>query len=197
MKDCWALNWPTRNTTTLIRLILRIWITKRTLEFWIGMKFLMKLMLLTVSPSLALNSRIWKYLLLSLQNWDDLDRRLLLNLVCLRAWSHHPLPLGERTAIPNVQRRARSQKIPNRRREMHRLQTLRGNLPSLRHRHRNWTKTRRLEKNYKVWYWHDEMHFLRVLSRSMPCWCDCGRTKLWVFDHTSRGTVVWQGEVAF
>ncbi len=49
--------------------------------------------------------------------------------------AHHSLPLGKGSTFTNVQRRTRTQKISNWRGEVYRLQTLRGNLPSICYRH--------------------------------------------------------------
>jgi hypothetical protein len=41
---------------------------------------------------------------------------------------------------------------------------------------------------FQVWYWHDQVHLLWILSRGMPSWCHCWRAKLWIFYGDSRGS---------
>lgn len=50
--------------------------------------------------------------------------------------ANYPLSMGKGSHFTHVQRRARPQKIPHRRREMYRLQIVRGNLPGICYRYR-------------------------------------------------------------
>lgn len=40
----------------------------------------------------------------------------------------------------------------------------------------------------QIRYWHDQMHLLRILPRSMPSWCHCRRPQLRVLYWNSRGS---------
>lgn len=40
----------------------------------------------------------------------------------------------------------------------------------------------------QVWHWHDKMHLLWILPRSMPSWRHCWRPQLWVLYWNSWGS---------
>lgn len=46
--------------------------------------------------------------------------------------------------------------------------------PHTGHHHWGWGAWGWSKANHSIWHWHDKVHLLWVLSRSVSCWCHCG-----------------------